>query len=531
MNREKHNAAGHPGHAGKPGKPGSRKGGASAPKSRSAAKSDKPGAKFAGSRKSDDRPSADKKRDFRAERSEPRGEKRSAPAAAGQPAAAKGRKFVKSGKAAFRSKLVPHGKPGRNGRTGSKVNAELRELREDKRETKRFSTDKRPGKTQDRRSDSRPNARPDARKSDFRKDDARVEMRGPVRAEAPAGSEPVRAIRPPAGVTKVVVTHEEDGSRVDRWFSRRFPGLTHGMLEKMLRTGQIRVNGKRIRAKDRMMEDDEIRLPPQLVNGTLELAPKKAVAQRMDGSLLQEQVIFMDGNVIVINKPSGLATQGGSGLTKHVDGMLDSLMFEKKTRPKLVHRLDKDTSGVLVIARNASSAAILSKSLAERDANKIYWALTKGVPKPRRGVIKAALVKEGGLGPRGTDERMTVAEEGNKDAKAASTAYVVMGVSGEYAWVACKPLTGRTHQIRVHLASIGTPIVGDFKYGGTNARGHGELIDQLHLHARSIDMAAPDQVRVQAVAELPEHMKKAWEMFGFDPDNQEDPFVRQRRKK
>lgn len=328
----------------------------------------------------------------------------------------------------------------------------------------------------------------------------------------------------------IAIARDEDGVRLDRWFKRHYPGLTHGLLEKLLRTGQIRVDGARAKAADRLEAGQTLRLPPQVTQGKLDEKPVRASAPEMDGTALQDLVLYMDSSVIVINKPSGLATQGGSGLTRHVDGMLDSLMFEKKQRPRLVHRLDRDTSGVLVIARTVPAAASLSKSLAERDASKVYWALTYGIPKPKRGIIRAALVKEGGHGPRGRDERMTLADGEADGAKSAITAYAVLGEAGEYAWVACKPLTGRTHQIRVHLASLGTPIVGDFKYGGKESRGRGEIEDRLHLHARSIDISRPDGGRLHVEAPLPEHMQKSWELFGFDADSKIDPF-RDRPKK
>jgi 23S rRNA pseudouridine955/2504/2580 synthase len=308
------------------------------------------------------------------------------------------------------------------------------------------------------------------------------------------------------------IERDDDGIRLDRWFKRHYPALTHGRLEKLLRTGQVRVDGKRVKAADRLAEGQMLRLPPQVANGDLTAAPRTPAT--VQGSL-QAYVLHMDNSVIVLNKPPGLATQGGSGLTKHVDGMLDSLMFDKRQRPRLVHRLDRDTSGVLIIARTVPAAAALAKSLASRDASKVYWALTRGVPEKKHGTIKAALAKEGGHGPHGRDERMAVSKD--DDAKRAVTDYVVMGQAGqELAWVAAKPLTGRTHQIRVHLASIGTPIVGDFKYGGTDAKVKGAIADKLHLHSRSIDIAHPDGGRLRITAPLPEHMRKSWELLGFD---------------
>ena len=322
-----------------------------------------------------------------------------------------------------------------------------------------------------------------------------------------------------------VVARDEDGIRLDRWFRRHYPGLAHGRLEKLLRTGQVRLDGKRAKASDRLAGGQSLRLPPQLTGAGLEEKPKAARPQ-MSGESLEQHVLYMDSSVIVLNKPPGLATQGGSGLTRHVDGMLDSLAFEKKQRPRLVHRLDRDTSGVLVVARTVAAAAALAKSLAQRDASKIYWALTRGVPQKKRGTVKAALAKEG---VRGRDERMEVSDA--DDAKFAITDYVVLGQAGEeFAWVAAKPVTGRTHQIRVHLASLGTPIVGDFKYGGNESRGKGAVADKLHLHARTIDIAHPDGGRLRVVAPLPEHMKKSWDLFGFNANDERDPFAKARKR-
>ena len=207
--------------------------------------------------------------------------------------------------------------------------------------------------------------------------------------------------------------------------------------------------------------------------------------------------------------------------------MLDQITYEKTTRPKLVHRLDRDTSGVLLIARTAQAASGLSVELARRDASKIYWALVKGVPDQKRGIIKGALAKEG---VRGKDERMEISEA--EDAKFALTEYSVMGQAGqEFSWIAARPVTGRTHQIRVHLASLGTPIIGDFKYGGTESRGKGGVADKLHLHARSIDVARPDGGRLQVMAPLSPHMLKTWALLGFDPDDKRDPFPKTKPKR
>jgi 23S rRNA pseudouridine955/2504/2580 synthase len=322
----------------------------------------------------------------------------------------------------------------------------------------------------------------------------------------------------------ISIAADEDGIRLDRWFKRRYPALTHGRLEKLLRTGQVRLDGKRAKAADRVAAGQSVRVPPQVTNDTAEEKPR-AVVRDTGGTSLETMILYMDGSVIVLNKPAGLATQGGSGLTRHIDGMLDQIAFEKKQRPRLVHRLDRDTSGVLVVARTVPAAAALAKSLAQRDASKIYWALTRGVPKQARGTVKAALAKEGARGA----ERMAVS--GDDEAKHAVTDYAVLDrAGGEFAFVAAKPVTGRTHQIRVHLASLGTPIVGDFKYGAQAARGKGAIADRLHLHARSIDIAHPDGGRLQVTAPMPPHMIKSWELLGFDTEAKPDPFARAKKR-
>ncbi len=327
------------------------------------------------------------------------------------------------------------------------------------------------------------------------------------------------------------IAEDEDGIRVDRWFKRHYPALTHGRLEKLLRTGQVRLDGKRIKASDRTAAGQALRLPPNLNETHVEGGREAKEARPADEKFLNDLVLHMDGSVIVINKPSGLATQGGSGLTRHVDGMLDALAFGKKQRPRLVHRLDRDTSGVLIIARTVPAAAALAKSLAHRDAQKIYWALTKGAPLKNSGTIKAALAKEGGHGPHGTDERMAVVDHNADEAKYALTDYQVMDrVGGEFAWVAAKPFTGRTHQIRVHLASLGTPIVGDFKYGGVDVRPQTGFGDKLHLHAREIDIAHPDGGRLHVIAPLSAHMMKTWKFLGLDANAPTPPFHFKKKK-
>ncbi len=331
-------------------------------------------------------------------------------------------------------------------------------------------------------------------------------------------------------VSSNTIEAEDSGLRLDRWFKRRYPALGHTVLEKMLRTGQVRLDGKRAKASDRVETGQVVRLPPLMQNlPPPPVASEAEAPKESDQKFIESLIMHEDEALFVLNKPSGLATQGGSGIRRHVDGLLIGLQRNKRNKPRLVHRLDRDTSGVLVVARTQPAAAALSESLRRRDAQKIYWALTIGVPSPRRGVISLALAKESGFGQHGRDERMTTLDkdeaEETEGAKSASTHYAVIGTAADkYAFVALKPVTGRTHQIRAHLAAIGTPIVGDFKYGGVEAKGLGELEDRLHLHARSMDIAHPLGGRLQAQAPLASHMAKAWDLFGFNPDESRNPF-------
>jgi 23S rRNA pseudouridine955/2504/2580 synthase len=321
-----------------------------------------------------------------------------------------------------------------------------------------------------------------------------------------------------------VVEGDEAGVRLDRWFKRHFPEVAHGPLEKLLRTGQVRVDGKRAKAGDRLEAGQAIRIPPQLRSAPAQTAsPEARSISDDDIKFVKNLVLYEDPSLFVLNKPSGLATQGGSGITRHLDGLLEGLQGRRRQRPRLVHRLDRHTSGVIVVARTVPAAAALSEALRRRDAKKIYWALTRGVPVPRQGTIRLHLAKEG---KAGADERMVGADDDTQGAKSATTHYAVMGTAGnQYAWVAAQPVTGRTHQIRAHLQAIDAPIVGDAKYGGPNAKGGGELENRLHLHARSIDIAHPEGGRLKISAPLPAHMLRAWNLFGFDPDATEDPFV------
>jgi 23S rRNA pseudouridine955/2504/2580 synthase len=325
-------------------------------------------------------------------------------------------------------------------------------------------------------------------------------------------------------MSDTVTVGEADGTlRLDRWFRRHYPSLAHGRLERLLRTGQIRVDGKKAKSGDRVSPGMAILMPPPAMlaaEPTLFPEPQTRVRPQ-DEALLRDLIIHRDELAIVLNKPPGLAVQGGSGTTRHVDGMLDGLRFGHAERPRLVHRLDKDTSGVLLIARTAAAAAFFTRAFREKTTRKIYWAIVAGRPKLLQGKIDLALAK----GPGRSGERV----HPNDDGKDAVTYYTVVDSAGDRAsWLALLPLTGRTHQLRAHCAAIETPILGDGKYGGAAAHlaglSHGGAAHRLHLHARSLAIPHPAGGTLSAIAPLPPHMKRMWDFLGFAADAPE-PFA------
>ena len=319
-------------------------------------------------------------------------------------------------------------------------------------------------------------------------------------------------------VETVTVGSEDGPVRIDRWFKRHYPALGHGRLEKLLRTGQIRVDGKRAKSGDRLMPGQAVRVPPLDA-----LPPVASTAQRpllpADEAMLRNAILHQDEAVIVINKPPGLAVQGGTRSERHLDGLLDALRFGRAERPKLVHRLDKDTSGVLVIARSAGAAAFLTRAFRDRTTRKVYWALAVGVPKPPQGRIALALAKRSGQG----GERVRADPD---EGKHAVTYYRVVDKVGErVSWLALVPVTGRTHQLRAHCAAIGAPLLGDGKYGGAATPLAGPPgARRLHLHARALSIPHPRGGILKIAAPLPAHMRQSWEFFGFPGDVDEDPF-------
>ncbi|GHD58935.1 pseudouridine synthase [Thalassobaculum fulvum] len=325
--------------------------------------------------------------------------------------------------------------------------------------------------------------------------------------------------------TRVVEPDDAD-QRLDRWFKRHFPGVGHGHLAKLLRTGQVRVDGKRAKANQRLEAGQSVRIPPMDEAPAPEVRPARA-APKVDDELverLKRAVLYRDRDVLAINKPAGLATQGGSGITSHVDGALDGLKFDARERPRLVHRLDKDTSGVLLLGRSQQAARRLAEAFRAKSAMKIYWALVVGEPRPSAGTIEGAIAKL----PGRAGEKMAIDPETGK--RAVTRYAIVERLGGKVTWVALFPVTGRTHQLRVHMAELGTPILGDGKYGGADAFLQGEGVSRkLHLHARAIRIPGMDGNSgggrpLEITAPLDDHMKRSWKFFGLDEAAGRDPF-------
>ena len=318
-----------------------------------------------------------------------------------------------------------------------------------------------------------------------------------------------RGTIPADSVRQFTVAPDDDGVRLDRWFKRHLPQVGFATVSRWARTGQIRVDGKRADVADRLSAGQVLRVPPGGESAEKKpRARKPLTAEQL--ALAESMVIARDRAAIVLNKPPGLATQGGSGTYAHVDGLLDAYADEGP-RPRLVHRLDKDTSGVLLIARTPGSAAFFSKRFSGRSARKIYWALVIGVPEISDGMIDLPLAKQPGTG----GEKMMVDKSG--EGQPARSPYRVIDRAGNRAcWVELQPLTGRTHQLRVHMAAIGHPIVGDGKYGGPDAFLSGSISRKMHLHARRLVIDHPDGDLIDVRADLPEHFAASLAQLGFD---------------
>ncbi len=343
-----------------------------------------------------------------------------------------------------------------------------------------------------------------------------------------------------SGVQVITIGPDEAEQRLDRWVKRMFPHVGQGRIEKGCRKGEFRVNGAKVKPSTRIAPGDEVRVPPLPVPDGGQERPKPTPrVSDADARLIQSCVIYQDDHIIALNKPPGLPTQGGSKQTRHVDGLAEALKFGRDEKPRLVHRLDKDTSGVLLLARTQAVASALTTAIRHKETRKIYWAVVAGVPTPYLGEIRFGLVKAQG-GGKGAGEKMICVHprEMNQTlgAKRAHTLYATLyRVASRAAWVAMEPITGRTHQLRAHMAEIGHPIIGDGKYGGSGQENlgdgwgamiGGEVSRKLHLHARSMTFLHPvTQKPVTVTAPLPEHMADTFKTFGWTEDlAADDPF-------
>lgn len=324
------------------------------------------------------------------------------------------------------------------------------------------------------------------------------------------------------GIDLVPVQDGEAGMRLDRWFKAHYPGLGFVQLQKLLRSGQVRVDGGRAKADTRLQPGQTVRIPPMGVDrkGGAPLT-QRTMSGQDDGDVLAKMLIHEDEKVYVFNKPSGLAVQGGSGVARHVDGMLEAWRNKRGEKPRLVHRLDRDTSGVLVVARSRLAAMKLAESFRARETKKTYWALVKGVPDKRDGKISTWLVKE----PSPDGDRVRVAKHGETGADHAVSYYRIVDQAAQtLSWLEMEPYTGRTHQLRVHAAHLGNPIIGDPKYfeADTNWEFPGGLQNRLHLHARRIVIPHPDRGVIDVTAPLPPHMRQSWNLLGFEDATAEE---------
>ncbi|MFT4278590.1 MAG: RluA family pseudouridine synthase, partial [Rhodopseudomonas sp.] len=319
----------------------------------------------------------------------------------------------------------------------------------------------------------------------------------------------------PTKVETVTVTADENGMRVDRFLEARFPGLSFSHIQRIVRKGELRVNGKRADSKDRLEEGQSVRIPPLKLD-TPKLPGHLSEAELKTLQTLKAMTLFEDADVLVLNKPAGLAVQGGSGTTRHIDQMLEVLRDAKGQKPRLVHRIDKETAGCLLVAKTRFAATALTGSFRHRSARKIYWALVAGVPKPKQGRISTYLAKD----ESEEDSIMRVAKHGDDGASHAVTYYAVVETSGQkLAWVSLKPVTGRTHQLRAHMAHIGHAIVGDPKYFNIeNWQLPGGLQNRLHLLARRIVIPHPRGGVIDVSAPLPPHMLQSWNLLGLEHD-------------
>ena len=327
-------------------------------------------------------------------------------------------------------------------------------------------------------------------------------------------------------VQTLYVAEDEHDIRLDRWFKRRWPHLTHVQVEKMARSGQIRVDGSRVKPQDRLTAGAAVRVPPLPEANPRKPGDAHELTER-DVAYAKSLVLYEDDMVIALNKPHGLAVQGGTKTTKHVDRLL-SAWGEGMDRPRLVHRLDRDTSGVLLLGKGPEAAKRLAGAFARRQAKKTYWAIVIGNPKPSAGQIDMALKKTG----INDFEMMRPADPKDPKGEPAETAFATISrAAHRAAWMALRPFTGRTHQLRAHMAAIGHPILGDPKYGDEKSRELSGVL-KLQLHARRIELDHPRGGKLIVEAPLSPEMKAGFAHFGFSEDESEvDPFEGVKRQR
>jgi 23S rRNA pseudouridine955/2504/2580 synthase len=322
-----------------------------------------------------------------------------------------------------------------------------------------------------------------------------------------------------APVETIEVKPDEAGMRLDRWIGAHFPSVTYGYLQKLLRSGQVRVDSKRVQANTRLEAGQQVRVPAvvrQPRRAGPSVVPPPGLSKG-DRDFIERMILYEDDHVLVLNKPFGIAVQGGTGTKRHIDGLLAGMADRfGGERPRLVHRLDRDTTGVLLVAKHRGAAAKFGRIFQTRSAAKTYWALVKGVPKPPQGKVEAALVKA--AGPDGDRVRKALPGEQDKAMHATTHYSVIDRVAHKAAWVSLKPVTGRQHQLRAHMALIGHPIVGDNKYEGDKVLADSGIEMKLHLHARRLIIPHPvaGESKIDVTAPLPEHMRKTWELLGLD---------------